>query len=335
MASFSTQVDNVHMNLAGIQTLRGVAANLVVLFHCFEIGLLPKYGFKHEFDSLNFFSNFWSGVDLFFCISGFVMCYSYLGSNVSGRDYFLARIFRIVPLYWIVTTTNFAIISVFGLEPDFGWFFQSLFFSVNLDNRLPILAAGWTLQYEMFFYLVFAAVLVLFKRNRLAILILMLLVTIIMQNKHLIVLEFIFGCIAYFLYKLKFTRRFKVQIFCLFIAIYIVSLIAIDSSFASDYRVLLFGIPSLFVVAAVANMRMPKHSFQIVGSYSFSLYLVHFQMLSLIFKFYDKFMPESTSAAVLIFIGIVACNLAGFVTWKYMEAPITNYFRSKFLHKST
>ena len=128
LAFTTSLVDNYQVKLAGLQTLRGIAANFVVFFHCLAIGLLPKYGFQPQFESLIFLRNFWSGVDLFFCISGFVMCYSYLNSKFSGWDFFRARVIRIVPIYWIFTTVIFVTTILVGSSPDYKWFSKAFYF---------------------------------------------------------------------------------------------------------------------------------------------------------------------------------------------------------------
>ena len=46
------------------------------------------------------------GVDLFFIISGFVMMYS---TSISAKNFFLKRLYRIVPLYWVCTLGVFII----------------------------------------------------------------------------------------------------------------------------------------------------------------------------------------------------------------------------------
>lgn len=320
------------MKLAGLQTLRGIAANFIVFFHCFAIGLLPKYGLKSNFESLSFIRNFWSGVDLFFCISGFVMCYSYLNSQFSGWDFFRARVIRIVPTYWIFTTVIFVTTTLTRSSPDYNWFFQSLLFSVDLENRLPILAAGWTLQYEMYFYLLFAIVILFFKRNRFYILNASLLMTIIIKNDHRIILEFVFGGAAYLLYRSYFFKRFRISIFGLFCALYMLSLFALKEDIALNYRVVFFGMPALFIVASVANMNMPKHSLQSVGDYSYSLYLIHFPLLSIYFKIVSLFDLRFFPSWLLIVVAVISCNVAAFFTWKYLEVPVTKCLRKRLLN---
>lgn len=330
----SCLVHTFQMKLAGLQTLRGIAANLVVFFHCFAIGMLPKYGFKSQFESITFVRNFWSGVDLFFCISGFVMCYSYLNSKVSGHYFFLSRAIRIVPLYWIFTIANYILLAVLGSQPDCKWLFQSLFFFVDLDVRLPILPAGWTLQYEMFFYLLFAIALIFFRKQRFVTLNVMLLSTIILQTKHNLLLEFSFGGIAYLLYKSNFVIRFKVPLLCLFLAIDIVNLLVFEERFATTYRVFIFGIPALFIVTSIASMNMPKKSLQTTGDYSYSLYLIHFPLLSICFKFFSNHVSGSTPAWILTVVSVSICNIAAFFSWKYIEAPMTDFLRNRFLNIS-
>ena len=319
------------MKLAGLQTLRGIAAHFVVFFHCLAIGLLPKYGFQPQFESLSFLRNFWSGVDLFFCISGFVMCYSYLNSPLSGWNFFLARVIRIVPIYWIFTTVIFVTTILVKPLPDYKWFFQSLLFSVDLENRFPILVAGWTLQYEMFFYLIFALVILFFKRYRFFILNIALLITIIIKNDHTIILEFVFGGVAYVLYSSYFFKRYKFSIFWLFFALYVLSLFALKDDFALSYRVVFFGLPALFIVASVANMNMPKRSLQSAGDYSYSLYLIHFPLLSIYFKIINLFDLRFFPSWLLILVAVISCNAAAFIAWKYLEVPITRSLRKRLL----
>ncbi len=153
----------------GVQALRGLAACMVVLFHASENWSVAAFG-----EATHVWWNGAGGVDIFFVISGFVMAVSTLdkgtGPSVAGR--FLARrIVRIYPLYWIVTTLLVLKIS-FGLvlspnglhhiPPLFGLCSYLLIPAHSPAGDLfPILAPGWTLSYELFFYLCFAAALFL------------------------------------------------------------------------------------------------------------------------------------------------------------------------------
>lgn len=146
--------------LLSIHYLRGVAALMVVAVHCFTTGLVAvpdpaRFAWlKH-------------GVELFFLISGFVMVASTQGRDMSPAEFLRRRAVRIVPLYWIMTA-GFAVMAG-GV--DVRWLLASLFF-VPLPNGQggvldPVLQLGWTLNFEMFFYALFALSLLLPRATRL------------------------------------------------------------------------------------------------------------------------------------------------------------------------
>jgi exopolysaccharide production protein ExoZ len=96
--------------ISSIQCLRGIAALSVVIFH--------------EFDSLNAFSPVnideltgrlhvlgTIGVDIFFCISGFIMVVLLARTdeaNSRGR-FALRRAVRILPTYWLLTLLMYGV----------------------------------------------------------------------------------------------------------------------------------------------------------------------------------------------------------------------------------
>ena len=80
--------------------LRGIAAASVFLSHLYE-----EYRTAWHLDPKAFTLFLWSwpAVDLFFMLSGFILCWVYLGRDVSPdwKDYLLARLGRILPLYYL------------------------------------------------------------------------------------------------------------------------------------------------------------------------------------------------------------------------------------------
>lgn len=145
----------------GIQYLRAIAALAVVLFHAAE-----KTGHHFAIGA--------AGVDVFFVISGFIMwVISDRRAQQPGR-FLLERAVRIVPVYWLATAVMIGG-AAFGLFPNLvltaHHIFASLFFiparSPSSGELWPVLVQGWTLNYEMFFYLVFAASLFLRRNVRL------------------------------------------------------------------------------------------------------------------------------------------------------------------------
>lgn len=167
----------VNRHFTSVQILRGIAALAVVLFHISE--MLLKYTDGHGLFCR--FASTWhagaAGVDLFFLISGFVMVQSTrgkFGQNGSGREFMLRRLVRIVPLYWLYTSVMLILVLLpFTLKGQVFsgpytllsyLFIPALNPTSGLD--LPLLAPGWTLSYEMYFYAIFA-VLLRFEEKRL------------------------------------------------------------------------------------------------------------------------------------------------------------------------
>src|SRR5688572_9349206 len=116
-----------------------------------------------------------AGVDLFFVISGFVMVYSsesLFGRREGPLRFLLRRLARIAPLYWAVTIAIILYIyaahgsKLFEIYSPASLIASFLFYPYpRLDGlAFPVHLLGWTLNYEMFFYAVFAAAIVLPRR---------------------------------------------------------------------------------------------------------------------------------------------------------------------------
>jgi len=144
--------------LIGIQYLRGLAAMMVVLFH---VPVQLRYmGLQAAW-----FSGLLSGVDIFFVISGFIMwittCHR---PNMTPAEFWWRRLTRIAPLYWVITIFVAIIMLLIPTAPQSSRFdlhhvIASLLFIAASHpvshNIEPVVIPGWTLNYEMFFYLIF------------------------------------------------------------------------------------------------------------------------------------------------------------------------------------
>ncbi|SFS11006.1 acyltransferase family protein [Sphingomonas jatrophae] len=137
-----------------VQYLRAVAAAMVMLYHVgYAFALLRDHPLRPHWLA--------AGVDIFFVISGFVMVLSTERREISGGRFLKERLARVVPLYWLVTGVFVAIMAAQGrVLPDVEEIAKSLLFIFYDNPRThepsPIVTAGWTLNYELFFYLVFA-----------------------------------------------------------------------------------------------------------------------------------------------------------------------------------
>lgn len=143
--------DKAPGEVRSIQYLRGLAAFGVLAFHAAE-----RAG--------GAFGAGAAGVDVFFVISGFIMWVVTCRKAPSPGQFLLKRVQRIVPLYWAVTLATAALaVFVPGAFPNMRVtpqaLAQSLAFIPYRDPQgliAPLIVPGWTLNFEMFFYLLFA-----------------------------------------------------------------------------------------------------------------------------------------------------------------------------------
>ena len=140
--------------LLSVQYLRALAVLMVVFHHA-------RTDIPWLYNPLVHFNGGARGVDIFFVISGFIM-------YVAARDeppatFAWRRFVRVVPLYWAATT----VLLLYHLASS-DWapatlathYVKSMLFvpqwSLGIQGKIfPLLIPGWSLEYEMFFYLLF------------------------------------------------------------------------------------------------------------------------------------------------------------------------------------
>lgn len=316
--------------LNNIQALRALAALAVVAYHVRTIGV-------------GLF-----GVDVFFVISGFIICYV---ADRRPEDFILHRVLRIVPLYWTATLVVFAT-AVFLprlLQTDdmsIGHLVNSLLFIPYLrPNGLvqPVLFLGWTLNYEMFFYLVFWACLLVFRKAA-PITCAMALVIIVATTKLIHprlpwafwgdwrLLEFAGGIAAFLLLESHGPAIRSIPKLMLW-AICSASIVAMawqTHSFSHAFEVAVCGPAAviLFIAAMGLEGRVAVPAIVIaIGDASYSLYLLHPYVLRTIERFYHPavgFSFAAVAASVAILIGSI---LAALVSFRYFEAPSNRLLR--------
>ncbi len=149
------------MQIRSVQLLRAIAALFVVGFHSTVL-------WHDKFDAdVTPWKNGNSGVDLFFVISGFIMVLSsrrLLGLADGWKQFITLRLVRIVPMYWLVTAAKLAAVAAvpalaLHTRPT-GWNIAASFLFIPSRDAVgvvrPVLDVGWTLSFEMLFYIVFA-----------------------------------------------------------------------------------------------------------------------------------------------------------------------------------
>lgn len=309
--------------LQSIQMLRGLAAVLVVISH---FGPIEKKYFASQIlpESVNLGM---SGVDLFFVISGFVMVAVTRGKGgfPDTARFLWNRAVRIFPTYWVY----FAItLAVFLVKP--GWVNSSYgtpdlvrsFFL--LQTSTPLIAVAWSLTCELWFYIVFACMLVL-PVKRVHFLIVWAVILLAFHSPevplHAFGLEFILGALvasAYFA-GIRVSKRLCGAV------VFAGAAFAVNTIFPMPDlpRAVVFGLPYaalvLFLVQAERDgMRFPRFSV-VLGDASYSVYLSHVLVLSAIGKIVFAFnLPSSPSVLIAMFS---TSMLSALLAYRWIELP--------------
>lgn len=326
-----------------IQALRGIAALFVVLEH---IRFLNCGAF---------------GVDIFFCISGFMILFS----TQKSTDHFLTRrLIRIVPFYWLMTLATYALLLI---AP--GLFAQTkadpvllvkslLFIPFDIGGGLfqPLLRIGWTINCEIFFYLLFFISLKISHKYRGLICSGLLLVTVMLGALlpsvspflsfygNPVMLEFIFGMLAqqicHRLYILHMAGRLPRFLLPLSIATAALCLggLLLTRQYADALgfrRPVLWGLPALVILLCFfligLYLKMPGVLTRL-GDISFSLYLVHYYPVMFLDRVLFDFSAVSVKAFIGLAVSLVLSILLALICYELIEKRLTQILRRQ-LHQ--
>ena len=330
-------------SILGIQLLRAVAATAVVFNHVW-------YDFVHHLGLPNALPKILgyggAGVDLFFVISGFVMVYSsdaLFGRNGVSLRFFLRRIARIVPLYWLMTSVMF----VYVVSRGFAASDASLKLAVASYFFIPfarpsgeidaLYGVGWTLNYEMFFYFVFAVALIARREVAVSVIagLFVALVAIEAVFSDLpmplaywanpIILEFVLGMAIALLYR-RGIRLSPVGV-GLILGAAIGEFAWCISPWGIELpRTIGLGFPATLAVAALALTRRPivLPGVAALGDASYSLYLIHPAVIAATRILTEKgaFAPAAGPWRYL-FATVATCVGAAILIHRQVEKPLT------------
>jgi exopolysaccharide production protein ExoZ len=315
------------LKLNSIQYLRAVAAAVVVLSHSAN----SLVGHTSHLINLEYGAY---GVDIFFVVSGFIMYHTTFEMGIRPGTFFVKRLIRIFPLYFTLSTAMLAMVvlspSSFHKESaDVFAYCESVFFVPHWNPRShdlePIIGQGWTLNYEMFFYLLFAAS--LFVRHRLSGIAVLPMIGGLVTFGRLypvedpafitytspLMLEFCLGIVvaASFMIPAKLSLRWPVVLMVLLGAgtAYLYAFQA--HSYGSEaVRPLFVGLPCALLVAALVAIercgRLPNFAFlALVGDASYSLYLVHGFVLGFGRRLWQHFIAIDSVLSHTLFITVM------------------------------
>ncbi len=326
-----------------------MAAMAVVLYHAVSMYALPKYGGVDVWRG-------WGrlgihGVDFFFVLSGFII-YTAHRSDIGKPDklkrYSLKRLIRIYPVYWIFLTA-FLILTAIGFGTadvaDRPIDLLSAYSLIRLSPEKPPLWVSWTLFHEVIFYAMFAGLIYSRKLGRILFTAWFLLIiwmhsaqgpdrptflTVFCDGFNL---EFFFG-IAVALLVGKLTRAASAALMAFGTGLLVlVGLLDHTTGIGEEARMytVAYGLSFAVLLAGAVGLEIngfwrSKGIMQLVGASTFSLYLGHSMVLSILYRFTAKVLPPGSSTSWLtpVVVGITAAMVAGSLYW-IVENPTLKF----------
>lgn len=328
--------------IQSLQILRAFAALAVV--------------YKHYNPSLNTGGY---GVDVFFVISGFIISYVI---NRSTKKFMIKRIIRIVPLYYLATLVTIALFFIMPqkfnnviINPE-ATIKSFLFIPYRIQNSGPILSLGWTLIFELFFYLTmyFSIKLNTSKKNinkTCAVIVASFLLIIALTdtdnqiikffNNGMIMLEFLYGMGLYYLWDHTSSKKININILFFLGTLSFIYLTYSDIyNYKPFVRGINRGIPAFFITASFlySEYRINKENKIIrflvrLGDASFVLYLFHtfplFFMNRIVFPEIFGKVHHWSYVFIKIPIIIVLISSISFLINDYFDKPLNRFLNKR------
>ena len=291
-----------------------------------------------------------AGVDLFFVISGFIMLYVSFPTRLEASKpglFLFRRATRIYPLYWICCAAVVALWAI-GLFAS-----KAISTSVIIKSALlvptpdTLIGVSWTLSYEIYFYLVFAATLSLRSRIASAIVTTLIIATFLVLARDLpessmadfllnpIVLEFCFGlllALAWFSGFRPTSLSGPCPVSFLIIAAPLFVAHSDTNGLPPFARTIVWGLPAVLVLTGFLSVGPPKgrgtRFAVLVGDASYAIYLTHFFAMVIYAKLLISTPLGALPQTPIIPIVFAACIAAGLMTHFLVERPILAMIRN-------
>lgn len=349
--------------LDSIQVLRGIAALYVTIYHLKDV-MPHDAAFRKEIEFIA--GSGPAGVGLFFVISGFIMVYITRNTVPSGRNIFrftAKRLIRIWPAYAVITLGYCFLHSRISPNPEWSSeLLRSLLFIPLANTPAPFygyatLNVGWSLNYEIYFYLLIA-VSMLFSRLRWYAFFLMIAVTLVaiptyygaftlkadkMQDlgapylnmvANPIIWNFVCGVflgLAYYNRGLHEQIRAFLSLKMVAPTLLCLAIWQFLSGFLGGFGPLEWGLGSTVIFAVFVfhyQERIQKFPSWLVslGDMSFSIYLLHVPVVvGLGFLFRKLGFPVYSEGTAMFLLSLALTFIASRISYEYIELKLTSY----------
>jgi peptidoglycan/LPS O-acetylase OafA/YrhL len=341
--------------LLGLEFGRGIAASLVAMHHASNLLSQPRFAGQAPFHDL--MRHFDIGVDFFFVLSGFIIMWihsSDVGKPGRLSSYVARRWTRIYPPYWCVLIPLFLLYLMFpaaGIPSQHDPVNFVFSFLLLPYTSHPVLGVAWTLVFEVFFYTVFGLIILIGKQGWFA---LPLWAAAILwfaffgdqaswpQNFFFssLNIEFMIGIMVAKMLSVGHLRYAATAVcagLAAFILVVLLNFVGVYA-LAPLYQHLLLGCGGGAIIAGLVEMeRSGTIKFgriaQVLGSASFSIYLVHSVIeswtLSATWRLL-KHLPNELGWLVVVAAGIGA----GLLFHRFVERPLIELIRRGITERS-
>jgi len=333
----------------GLQVARGVAAILVLLLHASKS--------VNIFFDCKSLADFWKfgaiGVDFFFVLSGFIIYWIHSKDKDDLQSmlvYLKKRVIRIYPPFILI---SIALLIAYKLFPSLSLgnkhigIITSLFL-IPTPPLEPALAIFWTMMHEVLFYVFFTLFYIKNKLFPIALILWGLLIFLayfylssgiiktFILNPHN--LQFILGIVAAFLIikeKGSYLHLIVGVIMIVFYILYIEGNHGYNIPLNNLEEKLYLGISFMLIVIGLCQLEEKikfPNIFIYLGAASYSIYLIHTPVLSLLIRLATKIDNYVDLQAHIIFIPLsVLTLLVGCLYHISWEKPVLNVLRKKYL----
>ncbi|AKD55966.1 acyltransferase family protein [Spirosoma radiotolerans] len=338
------------MRFRAVDSFRGMAAIMVILFHLQHLNLLSGIAFIAKSDIF---------VDFFFVLSGFVIThsnYDRISNLASVKPFIKKRFNRLYPLHlftlllvlgfelvrygidrYVVKLTN----PVFASDKSLPSFLANLTLtqSLNLFDQVTWNGPSWSISVEFYTYIVWALCLVLFRKNLLLMcsLLFCLLGWFIVQHHGSIIFNYDYGfvrCLYSFLIGMltyRLNRQLPIpfsyrQFSVVEVFLFALTIVAVSSFTHSESWLMPFLFAAVIVVfsreSGAVSTVLASHRVEFLGKLSYSYYLNHAVVLAVMDLLFFKLIkiPHSGLGELLFVVTCLACvHLMSVFTYRYVE----------------
>jgi exopolysaccharide production protein ExoZ len=307
-----------------LQAARAIAAFMVVLFH---LGAVAE-----KYYSLSFLTSGWgrAGVEFFFVLSGFIIANAHwddIGKPERLSRFAWKRFVRIYPVYWAVFLLAFAgAFRIVSLSPAEALLALTL---APTGVAPPVIAVAWSLQWEVVFYVLFGA-LILHPALALAGL---LAVLAWLPGAPYFLLLFLLGvgCARV----AQSSAPVPGRTLALLGAAAYAGACWLESTGGTPTAAW-YGLAAAAVILGLVRSERAGHIFgasplmQLLGNASYSIYLVHYPLMSATFKASVALGLHGTTAGVLVYlVALLATPVAGVAVHVLAERPMMAWLNAR------